>query len=179
MKTMQPTRKDTSEPVVSSSRPSSEAGAHRGMSAGLVAAMVALGMAAGLFVGFLLWGTGGDSTDPIVAGGGELTARQEQMVDMIDDYLAAWKAGDGEAAVALFTADGTMTWGRYDYRVVDGTLASLVERMPTPSLELLEPFIVEGNTVFSYQRLLGSTAEDIFEFTSTGDLAIRRHLLTG
>ncbi|MFW2381707.1 MAG: nuclear transport factor 2 family protein [Acidimicrobiales bacterium] len=178
MKTMQPTRKDAGGPTANSSRPVSEAPTRRGLSKGLVAMMVVLGMAAGLFVGFLLWGNDGDRTDPIVAGGGDLTARQEQMVEVQGDYVDAWIKGDGAAAAALFTPDGRIEfWGK-EYRVDDGTLESYVDRMPARTLKVLEPMVIEGDTILSFHTLGASTREDNLQFTRTGEVLIRSHVLT-
>lgn len=178
MKTMQPTRKDEGGPTVISSRPVSETATRRGVSKGLVAMMVVLGMAAGLFVGFLLWGNDGDGTDPIVAGGGELTARQEQMVEVYDDYIEAWRNGDGAAAAALFTPDGRIEFWGTEYRIDDGTLESYVDRMRAPVPRTLEPLVIEGETILGFHTLGASTREDNMQFTRTGEVLIRSHVLT-
>ncbi len=166
MKTMQPKR-DTSGRAISA--PS------RGWNSALVAAAVVVAMIAGGLVGFLLWGT---EDDTIVAGGGSLTARQEQMVELFDDYVEAWQDGDGTAAEDMFTTGGYISMLGTEYRRSDGSLADIIERRPVPTMEILEPTLVARNTLFNYHELGGATYQNVVQFNTTGDVAIISHTLT-
>ena len=176
MKTMQPSTNEVREREEAHATPAEPS--RQGWNSALVATGVVLALAAGFLIGFLLWGTDGDSTDPIVAGGGELTARQEQMVEVYDDYVAAWKSGDSDAITALFTPNGTFEIFGTTYRVEDGTLASYVERMPVPTIEMLQPLLVHRDTILDFHRLGGSNREDVVQFTRTGEVLITSHVVS-
>ena len=42
-----------------------------------------------------------------LAGGGALSDRQEQMLDVLDEAERGWRAGDGEAVAATFVPTGS------------------------------------------------------------------------
>jgi hypothetical protein len=77
----------------------------------LVVAVVALGA----------WMIFGDS------GGQNLTAEQEQMLEMVDEALVHWNAGDGDALAALFASTGYHDNGSNRYDVAGGELAAYVK----------------------------------------------------
>lgn len=62
-------------------------------------------------------------------GGQSLTAEQEQMLETIDGYLAAWNSGDGAAAAALMAEAGYHDNGGQRVRVAEGQLESFIERV--------------------------------------------------
>jgi len=166
MKTMQP-KKDTSGRTVSAPG--------RGWSSALVAALVAIAMIAGGLVGFIVWGT---EDDAIVAGGGSLTARQQEMVELYHDYVEAWQEGDGEAAAEMFTEDGYISLLGTEYRRDDGSIERVIELRPVPTLETLEPAVVARNTLFNYHEYLAGTFQNVMQFTTSGEVAIISHTLT-
>jgi hypothetical protein len=131
----------------------------------------------GLLAGFLVWGLGDtDSTAPVAAGGSELTARQEQMIDLLDDYVAAWRIGDSEAAATMFTENGVFTWLGTEYRVDDGALANVVTSLPVPTLDVLEPVLVNDTGMLHFHTVTGmGTFSNVFEFTADGELLIISH----
>ena len=75
----------------------------------------------------------------------ELTDRQEQMVRLLDDYVAAWQRGDGAAAEAMFTENGQLVIFGTVYRATDGAIADVVEATPATSLVVPEPVLVNGH----------------------------------
>jgi len=141
----------------------------------LIAAIAALML--GLLAGFLVWGMDEtDSTAPVAAGGSELTTRQEQMVDLLDDYVEAWRTGDGEAAAALFTDNGVFTVNGTEYRVDDGGLAQVVTDLPTPALDVVEPVLLDETGMLHFHTIGGlDTDSDVYRFTAGGELLIISH----
>lgn len=140
-------------------------------------AMVVAAALLGLGAGYLAWGTSDtDSTAPVAVGDAELTARQEQMVDLIADAEAAWQIGDGDAVAAMFTENGVLTVFGTEYAVDDGALAGYVSTGPFTSLDMLEPMLVSDNVVLSFNTY-GSrgTLSDVFEFTPSGELLMTSH----
>ena len=140
----------------------------------LIAVVVA--MLLGLAGGYLAWGTDdSDSTASVATGDSDLTARQEQMVDLIADAEAAWKIGDGDAAAAMFTEDGVLTVFGTEYPVEGGELARYVNS-GFASLDVLEPVLVSDNVALSFHTY-GSfgTLEDVYEFTTEGELLFTSH----
>lgn len=112
-------------------------------------------------------------TDVVVIGGGPLTARQREMVDLVNGpWNDAWVAADGEAIAAFFTPDGVM----YDFEggevltVADGTIASFGSRWP--GLHVMEGMLVHGHRVVTVVELSGEQVGAIMDFTETGELLI-------
>lgn len=140
-----------------------------------IAAIVALML--GLLAGFLVWGTDDtSSTAPVAVGGSELTTRQEQMVDLVDDYVEAWRAGDGEAAAALFTDDGVFTIDGTEFRVDDGGLARVVAERRTPALDVIEPVLLNDTGMLHFHTIDGMNVDsDLYRFTADGELLIISH----
>jgi hypothetical protein len=136
-----------------------------------------LALVIGGVAGWMLRGT--DDTDIAVAGDGDLTARQEQMVDLVRDAEQAWQAGDADGVVALFAPNGTFeaeAFGRV-YRAGDGSLAGYIEAGNWTSLDVLEPMLVNGNDVLTFHNYGGQTYSEKFTFTTTGDLLILSHVI--
>ncbi len=127
----------------------------------------------GLLAGFLVWGTDDtESAAQVVAGDAELTPRQEQMVELVDDYVAAWQTGDGAAAAAMFTENGEL--------IIFGAEVSDIEaglsRSPQSTLDVLEPVLVRENEMLMFHTVLGyGTLVDVIEFTATGELLMISH----
>lgn len=128
---------------------------------------------AGVLIGFLVWGLNdADRTAPVATGGAELTARQEQMVELYEDYEAAWQRGDREAVVAMFTEDGTLRIFGQEFegpRIASGVSA-------WPSLDVLEPLLLDGTRMVNFHDIDGfGTPVDVVEFTETGEVLIVSH----
>jgi hypothetical protein len=127
----------------------------------------------GVLIGFLLWGMGdNDSTAPVATGGAELTARQEQMVELMYDYEAAWQQGDREAIVSMFTEDGRLTIFGTEFegpRISSGVSTR-------PSLDVLEPVVLDDSRLISFHDVSGyGTLIDVIEFTADGEVLIVSH----
>lgn len=142
-----------------------------------IAAVVALlALAVGGVVG---WTLRGDDTTPtgVLAGEGELTARQEQMLDLFDEYEQAWNDADGAAIVDMYTETGTFDSLGTVYRAGDGTLEAFVDR--GWDVDVLRPVLVNGNEVLSFHTIDGSTTfMDTMTFTSIGEVLIIEHVIT-
>lgn len=137
--------------------------------------------AVGLLAGFLLWDSDGGEPDAVVVGGGELTARQEEMLELIDDYELAWRNGDGEAVAALFTEQGVLDVIGTEVPIEGGALADYVDGHPAPTLEVLEPALVSGDRLVNLHRIGAEGVvgpgrySNVFEFTSEGEVLIVSH----
>lgn len=133
---------------------------------------IIIALALGLLGGYVLRGSDDvDPTAPVTVDGSELTQRQEQMFDLIDDYVIAWQNGDGEAAAAMFHDDGHLrVYG------VERSIADFITATPVPSLDILEPMLVHEDTMLNFHTIAGvGTLSDVIEFTPTGELLIVRH----
>jgi hypothetical protein len=108
----------------------------------LLAAVAVLALGAGVVIGRA---TAPSDESAYLAGGGALSDRQEQMLDVLDEAEQGWRAGDGDAVTATFVPTGTMTWGDRSYRVDDGTLAAFVTGGDWSTLTILEPVLVDGS----------------------------------
>jgi hypothetical protein len=62
-------------------------------------------------------------------GGQSLRPEQEQMVETVDEYLAAWNAGDGAAATALMASSGYHDNGTAQIPVADGRLEAFIDNV--------------------------------------------------
>ena len=137
----------------------------------LVAAAV-VALAAGLVIGRA---TAPSDASAYLAGGGALSDRQEQMLDVLDEVELAWRAGDAEAVSAAFVPTGSATDGNASYRIDDGTLATYVTGGDWSSLTVLEPVLVDGNNVTFYYTVNGTSYLGSVVFTGTGDVLAVHH----
>jgi hypothetical protein len=129
--------------------------------------------------GWLLRGDDGGTDDVIVVNGSELTERQEQMLQIGDEYFAAVRDGDGETLASLFVPEGYVTFEQINRqaRVDDGSLAQIVSGGVNPGLELYEPVLVSDDTLVYTYGLAGDTTE-VMKFTPTGEVQIIRSTVT-
>lgn len=136
---------------------------------------VVLALVAGGLVGWFVRGTSDDAS-AYAAGGGELTARQEQMVELIADSADAWRTGDAEALKGMFAPNATWTAFDTTYRMEDGSLQAYIDSTSFPGLELYEPIVVRGNQAVMFHNYsnYGDIA-DVFEFTEDGEVLIVSH----
>lgn len=139
---------------------------------------VVIALLVGFLAGFLLWGLNDTNPRAVAVGGDNLTDRQEQMVDFVDDAKAAWQQGDGDAVAAMFTEDGVMTiWGT-EYR--GGEIARYVDSDIFASLEVFEPVLVSDNEMITFHTVAGfGTLNEFMEFTPEGELLIINHEISG
>ncbi len=143
----------------------------------IASVVAALALVVGLGVGFLLGGSDDPaSTDLVAVDGAELTDRQEQMEAIVDEYVAAWQEGDGDTLAAMFTDDGSLEVFGTEYPVEGGALAGYVDTHRTPTLETLEPVLIDDNRMLMFHRGVGmGTLTDVIDFTSTGEVLIVSH----
>jgi hypothetical protein len=137
----------------------------------------------GAVIALLLGGVGGwfahgSSGDPdvIVAGGGELTERQEDMLDLFDEYTEAVLANDGAAVAEMFTENGTWSGDVGDELAVsDGTLEAFVNTFDFTAPLSMEPILVDQNRLIYAHEYMRGHYQDIVTFTMGGELQIVNH----
>lgn len=129
--------------------------------------------------GWLLRGDDGGNDDVIVVNGSELTERQEEMLQIGDEYFAAVRDGDGDTLASLFVPEGYVTFEQMnrEARVDDGSLARTVSGGVNPGLEIFEPVLVFGDTLVYTYELAGNTIE-VMKFTPSGEVEIIRSTVT-
>lgn len=153
-----------------------QSSSHWVLTAVIAVALLIVGIAAGWVL------RGSDEAAPPVytdAGaveviGGELTERQEEMVDVAARYVEAWMAQDGEAVASFMTADGYVDMpelGRVE-RVDDGSLQEWVPRYGQIPNELRDPMVVSGDQIAMVGRWGSSDWVIILEFTDSGPVQI-------
>lgn len=83
-------------------------------------------------------------------GGQSLTAEQDRMIETVDEALAAWNAGDGEALAALYAPTGYHDNGATKFYVAEGQLAAYVTGVGEMgfSVEAGDSYVI-GNFVVS------------------------------
>lgn len=151
--------------------------ASTGRPIGILVLVAVLALILGLVGGWFARGSDGDA-EILLAGQGELTERQEQMLDLVRDYEAAWHSGDGEAVAAFYTDRGFADMGGTIYRVDDGGLQGFVDSSTWASLDVLEPMLVKGDTVLNFHSYTGGTYVNVTEFTNEGELLIVTHTVS-
>lgn len=137
-----------------------------------VAALVILAL--GGLGGWWMKSTTSDNPKAMAGGYQDLTARQQQMLDVLHRSEAALQSGDSAAFVALFTPDSVL--------VSPGGVTSGVDsfaNLPAggEKIELLDPVLFNGNIATVVVRYPEGLATDVFEFTTTGDVLITRHTI--
>ena len=136
---------------------------------------VVLGVSLGLGAWMLLNRNDGDP-DVISADGGALSARQEQMVETVEDYVADLQATDGDGMAEHMTASGFVEYlGRdWTFSVTDGSLQEWFSNDRYGSLRLVGPMVVyeERVVLFGVVDDVGYSWASIISFTSTGDVRI-------
>lgn len=137
-----------------------------------------LALVLGGAIGYIARGDDG-TPDIVAAGADDLTARQEQMIDFLDDYEAAWQAGDADGVTAMFVADGTFGALDDELRVDDGTLAMYIENTSFTSLDVMRPALVNGDEMVTFHRFGGRTYVEVLTFTSDGELLLVSHEILG
>lgn len=143
-----------------------------------VLALVALlALCVGAMAGW--WLAQGSETEPTVvrAGGGELSAREQQALDLVRRYQAAWLTNDSAAVVASYAPGGVFVWEGESFRPDDGSLEAFVGRFDWSGvMTVLEPQLV-GDRMFVYRHdVLGFPYADVVEVTAEGEPLIVRHV---
>lgn len=150
----------------------------RSRSTWLVAIVAVFALILGALGGWAIRGSDSDGdAAAYLAGEGELTDRQLEMVDIVSDYAEAWRSGDGEAVAAFYTSGGRFTTYGNTYRAGDGSLAEFVDGGAWKSLTDFEPVLVKDNVVASIHRFSG-TFGNVFVFTTTGEPLIVLHAIS-
>lgn len=140
----------------------------------LLAAVLSL-----LIGGFAGWALHGDTESgaTVLAGGGQMTDRQEQFGDFLADYEQAWQSGDGDAIMAMFSPQGSFTALGETYYVADGSLAEYLDANAFPELDVLKPWLVQGDEVLSFHSVdLGRFYEHV-TLTADGEILVLSHTI--
>ncbi len=174
MKTMERTHQEVQAPAVTDRHSST------GRRYGAIVLVAVLALLLGAVGGWVARGSDGGSDSAIVlAGDGELTARQEQMVAIVEDNMDAWRRRDGDAVAAMYTDDGVGTYLGITHRVDDGGLQAYVGLGSWTSLEWIRPMLVNDNMLLSFHGYRGHTYTNVFEFTTEGEPMIVSHTIIG
>lgn len=94
--------------------------------------------------------------------GQELTTEQEQSLETIEAYLAAWNAGDGAAADALMDPNGFLEDVGGRWYVADGSHARYLETLQTMgfTLELVDTYAMGNIVLITYRSAEGANPEN-------------------
>ncbi|MGI9585061.1 MAG: nuclear transport factor 2 family protein [Acidimicrobiia bacterium] len=114
----------------------------------IVLALVVVGLAA--------WTAFGGESDKA------LSAEQEQMVETVDAYIAAWNAGDGDAAEALMDPKGYLEDVGGRWHVADGQHTAYLETLHATGFPIFrsDDVSVVGSVVLvSHTYAEGSSSE--------------------
>ena len=144
----------------------------------VLVAAIAIGL--GLFGGWIIWGSTDDPDVIVVVGGSELTQRQEEMIDMLDEYGVAFLGNDAAAIIEMYAENGTMNMlSNPVLRANDGTLEEFITDFRFPDGPFyVEPVVVHENTLRFAHEYAGRTYFDIMTFTNGGELHVTSHVVT-
>lgn len=128
-------------------------------------------------LGFVLGATrSGDDPTIVRVDGDALTARQEQMVEVVDGYVSAWQVTDGDLAASFMVDEGFVEYPSqgWVFRADDGTLQDRISNEAYASLRTLDPMLVYADRVVLTGSInsLGVGWISIFRFTASGDVQI-------
>ncbi len=95
------------------------------------------------------------SADEVTVNGAEITDRQRDMLDIVDGYVAAWSATDGDAVASFMTPDAYIEYPERDevFLVSDGTLQERVSNGPYATLHAHAPAVVYDDRVVLMGRI--------------------------
>jgi hypothetical protein len=144
----------------------------------MLAIAVAVALVLGVLGGWFLAGAMDDDPAAVAVGGGSLTERQQQMVDVLDEYEAAWRANDAAAVMAFFAPGGSFSSAGTQYLMDDGSMAAFINGGSWDSLTGSDPVLVAGNEVALHTTWAGTEWFNVIEFTASGDPLIVRHIST-
>jgi len=150
-----------------------------------VVVVAAVLLVASFTAGWLLRGDDGASPPSYVVGdavvaGDELTDRQREMVDVTEQYVAAFIAKDGDAVASFMVSDGYLampTLGDKIVRASDGSLQDWVESTGMIPNEFNYPVAVYGNQIVLTGHVDGIDEDGVdwmilAEFTDSGEVKI-------
>jgi len=144
----------------------------------LILVVIALcALVLGALAGYSLGSDGTADERAYVAGGGEPTDRQGEMLDMVDAFVAAMDANDDGAILAMFQGNGEWTRFSKVYRASDGILEEFVRAHGSEQLDLLEPIVVDEYRVVFFDDVRGQANVNVIEFSQVGDLKIAKYRL--
>ncbi|MEE4272834.1 MAG: hypothetical protein V2I67_14265, partial [Thermoanaerobaculales bacterium] len=142
----------------------------------LLFVVAALALALGILVGVVASNRAEDKLDVVRAGGGDLSGRQEEMVEIVEDYIDAWQATDGDQAASFMTDDGSIEYigEGWVFSVEDRSLQARISNGPYTSLRVLEPMVVHDDRVVLTGEIdsLGLHWSSIIQFTTGGEVEI-------
>jgi hypothetical protein len=144
-----------------------------------LAIAVALALVLGVVGGWSLARVTDDEPTAVVAGGGSLTDRQKQIVEVLDDYVAAWRSDDAEAVMAFFAPGGTFSVRGEEYRMDDGSMAAFLESASWSTLTGSDPVLMAGDEAALHTTWESQSWFNVIEFSASGDVLIVRHVSTG
>lgn len=107
---------------------------------------------------------------------GDLSTRQQEMLEVLQDYVGAWQARDGEAAASFMTDDAVFFYYEQDdvFAVSDGSLQARISGGPYNTMRTFEPVMVYGDRI-----VLTGTVDavnvrwlSVINFTQSGDVRI-------
>lgn len=142
----------------------------------LVALVAILALLLGGAVGWFL--NGDDDPRAVYAGDGDLTERQLDMIEFMDDYVDAWQRSDADALVAMYAPSGRFVSLGTTYLVSDGSLAALIRANDWSSLTPYEPNVVRGNEMLGFHSFPGGVFMNSMTFTGDGELLLLNHTVT-
>jgi hypothetical protein len=155
-------------------RPSAASTPHRRWVLPLVAL---LALCVGALGGW--WLARWSETEPTVvrAGGGEFSAREQQALDVVRRYQAAWLANDSAAVAASYAPGGVFVWEGESFRPDDGSLEAFVGRFDWSGImTVLDPQLVSDQMFVYRHDILGFPYADVIEVTAEGEPLIVRHV---
>lgn len=105
-------------------------------------------------LGLVMWILVGDDTP-------ELSVEQQQMIETIDGYIAAWNHGDGAAADALMDPNGYLEDVGGRWYVAENGHSNYLESLHMMGFQITrsEPVFVGNVVVVTHQYAEGSTNE--------------------
>lgn len=114
-------------------------------------------------------------------GSEELSARQVEMLDVLESYGAAFKARDGDQIATFMTDDAIVEYNEQGdvYFVADGSWQERVSNGPYDSTRTFEPKMVYGNRIIHSGTVdaVGVTWVAVLRFTTHGEVKIDKETI--
>lgn len=112
----------------------------------------------------------------VTPGSTELTERQTEMVELMDQYVAAWSATDGQRLETLMVDAGHVEYAEQGWRfdLEDGSLQDRVSNGPYESMENYAPMLVYEDRIVLTGRVDSVDVGwlSVIRFTTHGDVKI-------
>jgi hypothetical protein len=106
----------------------------------------------------------------------DLSARQQQMLEVLQEYVGAWQAKDGEAAASFMTDDAVFVYYEQDevYAVRDGSLQARISGGPYTSMRTFEPVMVYDDRIVVTGTVDAVNVRwlSVINFTQSGEVKI-------